>query len=237
MITIPLPEPLTAGSKVLVHQSFQGTMKENGRTPGFQWTGYTTTNGELKRAYSTCCEPMGARCIFPCHDEPEFKATLSSTVTINQDLICVSNMDIASSQVTTSGTHISKRIVFNTMPRSATYLICFVIGDFDFIESNRLKFLVRVYAVRGAKIQHGSNILEVAVQALDHFQHMFDLDYPLPKLDLVALPDAGALENWGCIIFGERFILLDAETTAAKSWQMAMETLCHEITHQGSATW
>ena len=231
-ITIRLYKPLTAGSKVLVHQSFQGTIKKNGRTPGLQWTSYKTTNGELKRAYSTSCEPIGARCIFPCLDEPEFKATLSSTVTINQDLICVSNMDIASSQAATSGTHISKRIVFNTMPRTATYLICFVIGDFDFIESNRLKFPVRIYAVRGAKVQHASNMLEVAVQALDHYEHIFGLDYPLPKLDLVALPDAGALENWGCIVFGERFILHDTKTTAAKSWQMAVETLCHELAHQ-----
>ena len=231
-ITIPLHEPLTAGSKVLLHQSFHGTIKKNGRTPGFQWTGYKTANEEVKRAYSTCCEPIGARCIFPCFDEPEFKATISSTVTINQDLTCVSNMDIASSQVTTSGTLISKRIAFNTTPRTSTYLICFVIGDFDFIESNKLKFPVRVYAVRGAKLQRASNMLEVAVQALDHYGHIFGLEYPLPKLDLVALPDAGALENWGCIVFGERFILLDAETTATKSWQMATETLCHELAHQ-----
>jgi len=231
-ITIPLSGPLTAGSEVLLHQSFHGTIKKNGLTPGFQWTGYKTADEEVKRAYSTSCEPIGARCIFPCLDEPEFKATLTSTVTINQDLTCVSNMDIASSQVTTSGTVTSKRIAFNTTPRMSTYLICFVIGDFDFMESNQLKFPVRVYAVRGAKLQHGSNMLEVAVQALDRYEHLFGLEYPLPKLDLVALPDAGALENWGCIVFGERFILLDAETTAAKSWQMAAETLCHEIAHQ-----
>jgi len=231
-ITIGLDEPLAAGSKVLLRQSFHGTIKENGRTPGFQWTGYKTPDGEDKRAYSTSCEPIGARCIFPCLDEPEFKATLASTVTINQDLTCVSNMDIASSDVTGSGALLSKRIAFNTTPRTSTYLICFVIGDFDFIESSRLQFPVRVYAVRGAKIHHGANMLEVAVRALDHYQRIFGLDYPLPKLDLVALPDAGALENWGCIVFGERFILLDAETTATKSWQMAVETLCHEIAHQ-----
>jgi aminopeptidase 2 len=231
-IDIRLHKQLTAGSKVLLHQSFQGTIKKNGRSPGFQWTSYKTANDEVKRAYSTSCEPIGARCIFPCLDEPEFKATTSSMVTINQDLTCVSNMDIASSQVTTSGTLTSKRIAFNTTPRTSTYLICFTIGDFDFIESNRLKFPVRVYAVRGAKIQNASNMLDVAVQALDHYERIFGLDYPLPKLDLIALPDAGALENWGCIVFGERFILLDPETTATKSWQMAVETLCHELAHQ-----
>ncbi|PVH86416.1 aminopeptidase 2 [Cadophora sp. DSE1049] len=233
-ITIPLPGQLTAGSKVLLRQSFHGTIKENGRTPGFQWIDYKNANGECLRAYSTSCEPIGARCIFPCLDEPDFKATLSSTVTINQDLTCISNMDIRSSVVTKSepGVQLLKRVAFNTTPRTSTYLICFIIGDFDFTESKKLKFPVRVYAVRGAKIQHASKMLDVATQALDLFEHIFNLEYPLPKLDLIALPDSGALENWGCIVFGERFLLLDPETTAAKSWQMAVETLCHEIAHQ-----
>ncbi|MCJ1308698.1 Aminopeptidase 2 mitochondrial [Agyrium rufum] len=233
-ITIPLPKPLTVGSRVVVRQSFHGTIKESGRTPGLQWTTYKNVKGKDLRAYSTSCEPIGARCVFPCLDEPDFKATLSSTVTVNQDLTCVSNMDIRSSEVTHSGSgsQFSKRTAFNTMPRTSTYLICFVIGDFDFVESKDLKFPVRVYAVRGAKIQHASSMLKVATQALDHFENIFGLEYPLPKLDLIALPDAGALENWGCIVFGERFLLLNPETTAAKSWQMAVETLCHELAHQ-----
>ena len=233
-IIIPLPKPLTAGSKVVLRQSFHGTIKEDGRTAGLKWITYKSASGESMRAYSTECEPIGARCIFPCLDEPDFKATLSSTVTINEDLTCVSNMDIRSSEVTHSepGLQFSKRIAFNTMPRTSTYLICFVIGDFDFVESKQLKFPVRVYAVRGAKIQHASNMLNVATQALDHFEHIFGLEYPLPKLDLIAMPNAGGLENWGCIVFGERWLLLDPETTATKSRQMAVETLCHEIAHQ-----
>ncbi|KAH8664409.1 peptidase family M1-domain-containing protein [Xylariales sp. PMI_506] len=231
-IAILLDEPLTIGYKFQLHHSFRGVILEYGKTPGLQWTSYKTASGELKRAYSTSCEPIGARRIFPCFDEPEFKATLSSTVTINQDLTCVSNMDIAWLLVKASETRVSKQIAFNTTPRMSTYLICFAIGDFEFIESTRQGFPVRVYAVRGAKIQYASNMLEVAIQALDHFESIFGLKYPLPKLDLIALPDAGALENWGCIVFGERFILLDTKTTAAKSWQMAVETLCHKIAHQ-----
>jgi len=238
-ITVPLPAPLVlaAGSNARLHLSFNGTIKPHGRTPGFQWTGYKTTDGQEKRAFSTECEPIGARCIFPCLDEPEYKATICSSVTINADLTAVSNMDVASSQLTPSSSSegaVSKTVKFNTTPRTSTYLVCFVVGDFDFIESTRLRFPVRVYGVKGSitKLQQGEHMLSVAVDALDRYEKLFGLPYPLPKLDLVALPDAGALENWGCIVFGERFILLDAETTAAKSWQMATETLCHEIAHQ-----
>jgi aminopeptidase 2 len=234
-VTIPLGEALSTGSKIALHLTFQGTIKAYGETPGFQWTGYKTASGEAKRAYSTACEPIGARCIFQCLDEPEYKATIASAVTITQDLMCISNMDVASTHTSPSEdteTGITKRITFNKTHRTSTYLVCFVIGDFEFIQSTKLSFPVRVYALRGAKLQHGSYMLKVAVDALDRYQQLFGLAYPLPKLDLVALPDAGALENWGCIVFGERFILLDPETTAAKSWQMATETLCHEIAHQ-----
>ena len=116
-ITIPLGEALKSGAKIVLHLWFHGTIMEYGRTPGFQWTSYRTPSGDEKRAFSTSCEPIGARCIFPCFDEPEFKATISSTVVINQDLTCISNMDIASSDITAaaSGILASKRIHFTPL--------------------------------------------------------------------------------------------------------------------------
>lgn len=106
-------------------------------------------------------------------------------------------MDVASCDVTTSETSVSKQIAFNTTPRMSIYLICFVIGDFEYIENNRLKFPVRVYAVRGAKIQHASSMLDVAVQALDLYHDMFGIAYPLLKLDLVAFPKAADSKTGG----------------------------------------
>ncbi|KAM7183835.1 aminopeptidase 2 [Rhypophila sp. PSN 637] len=234
-VTLNLATPLSPGSKVELRLLFGGTIKESGQTPGLKWQSYKHgDNRELKRAIYTTCEPIGARCIFPCLDEPDFKATLSTTVTINQDLTCLSNMDVASSEVTTSssGTSVAKRVVFNTTPPMSTYLICFVIGEFEYIENKQLEFPVRVYGVRGTNLHHGSYLLDVAIRALDLFQDMFDMRYPLPKPDLVAFPEGGGLENWGCIVFGERFLLLNPETTAAKTRQTAVETLCHEIAHQ-----
>lgn len=232
-ITISLPTPLAPGSKVLLHLSFTGVIGRHGGTPGFGWTPYKTGSGEEKHAFSTECEPIGARRIFPCFDEPAFKATISSTLSINADLTALSNMDVASSEMTTSEDGAIKKVFkFNKTPPMATYLVCFVIGDFEFIESTQHRFPVRVYALKGSNVQRGTRMLQVAADALGYCETLFGVEYPLPKMDLVALPEAGGLENWGCIVFGERFMLLDPETTAAKSWQMATETLCHEIAHQ-----
>jgi aminopeptidase 2 len=116
-------------------------------------------------------------------------------------------MDMASSQVTTSAAGVSKRIVFSKTPPTSTYLICFVIGDFDFMESNRLQFSIRVYAVRGAKLQHGSNMLKVAVDALDRYQQLFGLEYPLPKLEMIPLATLKVYEGAGhgecSLVWGE----------------------------------
>jgi hypothetical protein len=45
--------------------------------------------------------------------------------------------------------------------------------------------------------------LAVGVVVLSHYEDFFAAPYPLPKMDLVAVPDfaAGAMENWGLVTF------------------------------------
>ena len=44
-------------------------------------------------------------------------------------------------------------------------------------------------------------------------RNLFSVDYPLPKLDMIAIPDfqAGAMENWGLITYRESALLYDPE--------------------------
>lgn len=61
----------------------------------------------------------------------------------------------------------------------------------------------------------GQHALYVASKALAFFEDSFGIKYPLPKSDLLAIPDfaAGAMENWGAVTYRETRLLVDAKTT------------------------
>lgn len=97
-----------------------------------------------------------------------------------------------------------KTIHFNTSPLMSTYLVAFVIGDYDFIEDkipvpsqSYEELTVRVYTPAGKKEQ-GTFALKVAKDCLALYNNYFGIDYPLQKCDLIAISDfpIGAMENW-----------------------------------------
>ena len=51
------------------------------------------------------------------------------------------------------------------------------------------------------KAEMGRHALDVSLKCLEYYEAKFGSKYPLPKLDLLAIPDfaAGAMENWGAV--------------------------------------
>uniref|UniRef100_A0AAV2J9B0 Peptidase M1 membrane alanine aminopeptidase domain-containing protein n=1 Tax=Knipowitschia caucasica TaxID=637954 RepID=A0AAV2J9B0_KNICA len=94
-------------------------------------------------------------------------------------------------------------VKFATTPVMSTYLVAFVIGEYDFVESQSSDGItVRVYTPVG-KAEQGKFALEVATKTLPFYKDYFDVPYPLPKIDLIAIADfaAGAMENWGLVTY------------------------------------
>lgn len=139
---------------------------------------------------------------------------------------------------------------YDTTPIMSTYLLAFVIGEFDFVEgTDKNGVLVRVYTPVGkitnnklevsevfkndvrscvrsetkentnetnqitkhyirisspfyflGKKEQGEFALDVAVKTLPFYNDYFEIPYPLPKMDLIAIPDfsAGIKEHHGC---------------------------------------
>lgn len=75
--------------------------------------------------------------------------------------------------------------------------------------------------------------LDLAVKGLQLYEDMFGIPYPLPKLDLGAVPDfsGGAMENWGLILFRKNSLLLHPEESSLEKKKDIAETVLHELAH------
>lgn len=171
-----------------------------------------------------------AREVFPCIDEPEAKATFDVTVIGQKDDVLLGNTPVKIEKITGN----SKAATFEQTPIMSTYLLAFVAGNVKYKEATTKDgVLVRVYATPD-KIDEVDFSLDVAVRTLEFYNEYFAIPYPLPKLDMIALPDfsMGAMENWGLVTYREQCILVDPKNTSLPNKQYAAMVVAHELAHQ-----
>src|SRR5215471_890223 len=79
-------------------------------------------------------------------------------------------------------------------------LFAWAIGDFEYVEAmterkyNGASIPVRFYTTRGLK-DRARFALECARRTIDYFSEIFEIDYPLPKLDLLAVHEFVSLAS------------------------------------------
>lgn len=129
----------------------------------------------------------------------------------------------------------SRRVVqFQKSPIMSTYLVAVVVGEYDHVEKTLdTGVLVRVFTPKGLSDQ-GIFALDVATRALSYYCDYFKVPYPLPKLDLITVPDfsAGAMENWGLITYRESLLLSDPVHSSTQNKQRVTVIISHELAHQ-----
>ena len=177
----------------------------------------------------TDLEPAEARTVFPCKDEPSYKAVFNLEVVTDKGLSVISNSTTRSTKLTPDG---RVRHIFKPTPRMSTYLFFLGIGKFE--ESRRRRNGIEVIAAARSGLVHKSKfILEVASEVLKEYTRYFEISYPLEKLHLIALPEyhTGAMENWGAITSREPYVLVD-DDSGVFSRRHAALVMTHEIAHQ-----
>lgn len=227
--TVKFSDSIAAGSSAQLTLTFTGCLNDN--MAGFYRSSYKMPNGETKYIASTQMEPTDARRAFPCFDEPALKAKFTVTLIADKSMTCISNMDVASEADAQNG---KKAVKFNTSPLMSTYLIAFIVGHLNYIETKDFRVPIRVYATPDQDIEHGRFSLDLAAKTLAFYEKAFDSEFPLPKMDMVAVPDfsAGAMENWGLITYRIVDVLLDEKTSGASRKERIAETVQHELAHQ-----
>jgi aminopeptidase N len=227
LLTLALPSQLAAGHHTLV-LSFSGKINQQGQ--GLFYMRYQEQGtGAKKIALGTQFEATDARRLFPCWDEPSFRACFQLTTVVPENWLAVSNMPIESEKKVSDG----KEIRFATTPSMSSYLNVFVAGELDLIESRSGPTEIRVIATKG-KAEMGRYALEATAQILQYYNDYFGVGYPLPKLDQIAIPGGfgGAMENWGGITYYELGLLFDPEKSSAATRQGIYEVIAHETAHQ-----
>ena len=210
---------------VIIDLEFQGIL--NDRLLGFYRSQYIQ-NGKTKYLATTQFEAADARRAFPCWDEPEAKATFEISIIADNKFTAISNMPIKSKK------KINNKTIYNFMktPIVSTYLIYLGVGEFEYLTGKIGKTQIRVITTKGNKSK-GKFSLDLGKKLLTSYEKYFGIKYPLPKLDLIAVPDfaAGAMENWGAITFRETILLYDPKTSSTKTKQFIAEVISHEIAH------
>jgi tricorn protease interacting factor F2/3 len=208
-----------------VDLEFEGIL--NDRLLGFYRSKYEQ-NGKTKYLATTQFEAADARRAFPCWDEPEAKATFEISIIADNKFTAISNMPIKTKKKTGNKTTYN----FQKTPLVSTYLIYLGVGEFEYLTGKAGKIQIRVVTTKG-NISKGKFSLELGKKLLTSYEKYFGIKFPLPKLDLIAVPDfaAGAMENWGAITFRETILLYDPKTSSTRTKQFIAEVISHEIAH------
>ena len=222
MATFTVDNQLHAGPAT-VNIKYTGHL--NDKLRGFYLSTYKGKKYEVSQMEST-----DARVAFPCFDEPDYKATFDISAIVDKGDTAISNGEIVSD---TPGPGDKHTIKFSTSPKMSSYLVALTVGDWKCESDHTDGVKVSVCTVPGKEnLTHFP--LEATKAILHYYDNYYGIKYPLPKLDNIAVPDfqAGAMENWGAIIYRENDLLIDDKTSSVGAKQGVAETIAHEMAHQ-----
>jgi aminopeptidase N len=225
-VTLTYAQPLSPGLYTL-RMTFNAKINKYPR--GLFAVDYQA-EGENRRLLSTRLQPADARRVFPCWDEPAFKASFRLSVTLPRAFAAIGNMPVLQEEPVTPAV---KQVRFAATPKMSTYLFLLAAGEFERLSIQSNGTALSVVTTTG-KREQGRFALTSAASLLRYFNDYFGVKYPLPKLDLIGLPGGfpGAMGHRGGITFFESWILFDAASSGPGARRGIFLTLAHAIARQ-----
>ncbi|PFX22359.1 Glutamyl aminopeptidase [Stylophora pistillata] len=229
MFLIEVSEELTQRKNYAIYIEFEYPLTD--KLLGFYRSSYKTKSGVKRYLAATLFEPTFARAAFPCFDEPGMKAKFSVTIIREGKYSSLSNMPLM--QTVKVGDDLFADH-FQESVKMSTYMVAFLVSDFAHKETTTSGGIkVRIWTPP-PQLAQASYALDIATKTLSNYEKFFQINFPLPKQDLVVIPDysTGAEENWGLIGFTSSMLLFDRSKTSDELQQSVCETVTHELAHQ-----
>lgn len=178
----------------------------------------------------TLLVPADANQLFPCFDQPDLKARVTTTLAAPAGWTVVANG--AERAADTAGTRVTHH--FNETRPLSTYLIAFAAGPWRTVTRVEQGRPITLY-VRASRAREvdADTLLAFSHRALQWMERYFDRAYPFEKFDLVLAPafPFGGMEHPGVIMYNETgFVFRERPTLQRRIGRQA--TILHETAHQ-----
>ncbi|MCI0678752.1 MAG: M1 family metallopeptidase, partial [Actinobacteria bacterium] len=202
----------------------------NDQLRGLYRSSYRAAAGTEHPIATSQCQATDARRVFPCWDEPDFKATFKTSMTVPLGVEAYSNAQ----EVARRETGGKARFDFATTMRMSTYLLAFIAGPFEATDPVVVRGTpIRIIVPRG-NLHLADVALRNAVFTFEYLTDYYGIPYPGDKLDHIAIPDfaAGAMENVGLITYRDAYLVIDEAKASQSELQNCLDVIGHEVTHQ-----
>ncbi|HEY5453022.1 MAG TPA: M1 family aminopeptidase [Polyangia bacterium] len=177
-------------------------------------------------------EAADARRLFPCFDEPAFKAVWRLRVEgVPNQAVAISNGKVIRDDNDGRG---GRRLTFAPTPPLSSYLVALIVGPLAASPIEVARDVPITTWTTPEKKALTAFAQTIATAVLPRLEDYFGLPYAFGKLDQIGVPDfeAGAMENAGAVTFREVALLADPATAPLAVQKRVAEVITHELAHQ-----
>jgi aminopeptidase N len=175
-------------------------------------------------------ETADAQRVFACFDQPDLKSVFTWHATVPAHWKVISNMPAATADDAGPG---AKTVHFTPSARMSTYITALCAGPYHEVRDSHDGIDLGAYCRASmARYMDADELFLITKQGFDFFHEQFGVRYPLPKYDQLWVPDfnAGAMENFGCVVHAEAHYIFRSQVTDYEYEQRA-NTILHELAH------
>ena len=176
-------------------------------------------------------ETADAQRVFACFDQPDLKSVYTWHVTVPAHWTVVSNSRIV--RTIDGDVEGTKTLHFEQSVRMSSYITALCAGPYHEVRKTHDGIDMGIF-VRQSMKQYldADDIFLITEQGFDFFHQQFQVRYPLPKYDQLYVPEfnAGAMENFGCVVHGEDYYIFRSAVTDYE-FENRANTILHEMAH------